>query len=65
MQKAEEDAQEYHPHPYADEGDAGVPADLDVLAIPDDSAAFQGILNNLTPEFSQLASICMQQHFGN
>lgn len=48
MYKAEKKAQEYQRHPYADEGDADVSADLDVLTIPDEDT-FQSLLNTLTP----------------
>lgn len=51
MYKAEKNAQEYQRHPYADEGDADVSADLDVLTIPDEDT-FQSLLNTLTPQLA-------------
>lgn len=63
MYEAEKNAQEYQHHPYTDEGDIDVPAELDILTIPKEDT-FQSLLDTLTPELSQLASTYLLHQVG-
>ncbi|XP_029990626.1 cadherin-like protein 26 [Sphaeramia orbicularis] len=64
LQEMEKDLVEYEPHLYAEEGDNESLSDLDAISIPDNDS-FQQILNNLGPEFNELAAICNRTHTQN
>uniref|UniRef100_A0A3Q3XIV5 Cadherin domain-containing protein n=1 Tax=Mola mola TaxID=94237 RepID=A0A3Q3XIV5_MOLML len=55
---------EYQPHLYADEEDLDTLSELENITVPDDDS-FQKVLNELGPEFRQLAAICKPPHIQN
>ncbi|XP_068449798.1 cadherin-like protein 26 [Clinocottus analis] len=55
--ETEEDLLEYPPHLYADEGDSDTVSELDNIYISDEDT-FEKAMEDLGPNFKQLASIC-------
>ncbi|XP_062312647.1 LOW QUALITY PROTEIN: cadherin-like protein 26 [Osmerus eperlanus] len=55
-----EELGDYDPNPYADEGDSsgGTQFQLDTISIPDDTLDI-GDMQDLSPKFNQLASLCI------
>lgn len=51
---------DYEPHLYAEEGEPNSPADLDYLDIPDEHGSLHDVLENLGPQFSELAACVLQ-----
>ncbi|XP_023181434.1 cadherin-like protein 26 [Xiphophorus maculatus] len=51
---------DYEPHLYAEEGEPNSPADLDYLDIPDEHGSLHEVLENLGPQFSELAACVLQ-----
>ncbi|KAM9361771.1 cadherin-like protein 26 [Symphorus nematophorus] len=55
---------DYEPHHYADEGNLDNLSELESIIMPDEES-FPRALQDLGPEFNQLASICMRPHKQN
>lgn len=57
LQEKEEELLDYEPHLYAEEGGRDDLSELESISIPE-SDSFQKVLDNLSPDFNNLASIC-------
>lgn len=57
LQEKEEELLDYEPHLYAEEGGRDDLSELESISIIE-SDSFQKVLDNLSPDFNNLASIC-------
>ncbi|KAM4613816.1 cadherin-like protein 26 [Polymixia lowei] len=64
LQASDEALEDYKPHLYADEGDSGTLSELEDISIPDDPLDLKE-LQDLGPQFRELASICKPPHIQN